>query len=135
MEDVRKVALLAFAVIVGWFLLSFVLYFGTFFAYLRFPEWFSAHREFYRTCKSLHPGMTVDQARFTMRRYVETGRRSSPAAVPMVGFVGASLPRKPEVRREGEDRIVFLPDADDIADWCVVYPERGKVLRVVVAPD
>jgi hypothetical protein len=135
MEDVRKVALLAFAVLVGGFLISFVLYFGSFLAYLRFPEWLSSHREFYRTCKSIRTGATVEEARTAMRRYLEPGRGWSPPATLPAGIFGATSRGMRESRAEDERRIVFIPDADDIADWCVVYPEKGKVVRVAVAPD
>lgn len=135
MEDVRKVAILAFAVIVGGFLISFVLYFGSFLAYLRFPERFSSHREFYRTCKGIPAGATVEEARTAMRRYLEVGRTYSlPGHLP-AGIFGATIQGLRDSRSENETRVLFIPDADNVADWCVVYPRQGRVARVEVAPD
>ena len=32
-------------------------------------------------------------------------------------------------------RILFLLDAQNTADWCIIYPENGKVVRVGLSPD
>lgn len=135
MENARKIAQVAFLFLAGGFVLSFVLYFGSLAAYLRFPERFGAHREFYRTCKGIRSGATVEQARAAMGRYLEVGRTYAPPGHLPAAMLGAAVRGGRVPPAESDSRLLFIPGADDLADWCLVYPERGRVARVEASPD
>jgi hypothetical protein len=98
-----------------------------------FPEYFG-HYRFYTTCKSLRPGMTLDEARTAMAPFLEVGRNWQPPGLP-AGLMTATAMGVDESAAEHNSRILFIPDARNFADWCIVYPENGKVVRVDFSPD
>jgi len=102
--------------------------------YPAFPEYFG-HYRFYRTCKSLTPGMTLDEARTAMAPFLEVGRTWHPPNKLPAGIMDATAMGVDETAAEHGSRILFIPDARNIADWCIVYPESGKVRRVDFSPD
>jgi len=103
--------------------------------YMSYPEWFGNHPQFYRTCKSLREGSTLAEARAHMKGYLEVGRSYSPPSnVPQVLFQ-AEIIGKSEAPKEHDERILFIPDESNVFDWCIVYPENGKVRRVDISPD
>lgn len=80
------------------------------------------HRTFYRTCLSLRHSASLEAAREAMASYRQ---------IADAGYVhGIS-----ETAEEHRDRLVFIPGADQPADWCMVYPRGGKVVRVEMSPD
>jgi hypothetical protein len=103
--------------------------------YMSFPEWFGNHPQFYRTCKSLREGSTLAEARAHMKGYLEVGRSyTPPSSVPQVLF-RAEIIGKSEAPKEHDERILFIPDQSNVFDWCIVYPEKGRVRRVDISPD
>lgn len=113
--------------------LAVVAYVVLFFAYLEYPELFS-HREFYLACKSIEPGTPLSEARVTMARYLEPGRTWQPPGTLPAGIFGAQTEHR-ESTGEHKSRILFIPDAKNIADWCLVYPDGEVVGRVELSPD
>src|SRR6185295_8060767 len=97
--------------------------------YPAFPEYFG-HYRFYRTCKSLRPGTTLQDARTAMAPFLEVGTKWKPPGDIPAGIMSATVMRVDETRKEHDSRVLFIPDARNIADWCIVYPENGKVRRV-----
>ncbi len=104
-----------------------------FFTYVEYPELFS-HREFYLACKSIEPGTPLSEARATMARYLEPGRTWQPSETLPAGLFGAQTEHA-ESAGERKSRILFIPDARNIADWCLVYPDGEVVGRVEVSAD
>lgn len=102
--------------------------------YPYFPEYFG-HYRFYRTCKSLRPGMTIGEARMAMAPFLEVGRTWRPPKKLPGGLMAAIAMGVPETATEHRSRILFIPDARNIADWCIVYPKNGTIARVDFSPD
>jgi len=134
-EDVRKLAQVFALFVGGGIVISLVLFVGQTILYYTFPEWIGPHHEFYRTCKSIGTGSTIEEARDAMKGYLEVGRTWQPPAQLPAGIFGATVQGVGESRVEHESRILFIPDGKNLADWCLVYPERGRVARVEVSPD
>jgi len=104
--------------------------------YGHFPELFG-HFRFYRTCKALNRGMSVADARAKMGAFLEVGR-SYHAKSPIEGaFFEAAVLGMRESPRERTTRLLFIPNAKEGADWCIVYadPTGTKVERVEISPD
>ena len=116
-------------------LLAVVCYIALFGVYGSYPEWFG-HREFYVRCKKLQPGMTLEQARLQMAAFLEVGRTWPPPDDTLhAGLMTASAVDVPETAAEHGSRIIFIPDAKNFADWCIVYPQADVVARVEISPD
>jgi hypothetical protein len=107
---------------------------GALLLYPYFPEYFG-HYRFYTTCKSLRPGMTMGEARAAMAPFLEVGRTWQPRDELHAGIMGSTAMGVAETRTEHNSRILFIPDARNISDWCMVYPERGTIARVDFSPD
>lgn len=101
--------------------------------YSYYPELFF-HREFYLACKSIRPGVSVSSARTTMSGFLEVGRTWQPPATLPAGIFGAATEHS-ETAREHDSRLLFIPDAKNVADWCMVYPKGEVVARVEFSPD
>ena len=114
------------SLVVGFLALSWV--------YGSYPEWFG-HREFYVRCKKIQPGMTLEQARLQMATFPEVGRTWQPPDSLPAGLMTAMAVGVPETASEHRSRIIFIPDAKNIADWCIVYPQANVVARVEISPD
>src|SRR5918999_280648 len=99
-----------------------------FLVYPYFPEYFG-HYRFYKTCKSLKPGMTLDEARMAMAPFLEVGRAWQPPK-KLPGELMASLMEVPEIAAEHRSRIFFIPDARNTSDRCIVSPKNGTIARV-----
>jgi hypothetical protein len=110
-----------------------VAYAVLFYTYSAYPELFT-HREFYLACKSIEPGTPLSEARATMARYLEPGRTWQPSETLPAGLFGAQTDHR-ESTGEHKSRILFIPDAKNIADWCLVYPDGDVVSRVELSPD
>lgn len=104
-------------------------------AYWTFPEWVSPHRRFFQTCRRIPAGATVEAARRAMRPYLEVGRTWNPPPAIPAGIFGSAIQGVRESRSEAETRILFIPDAKNVADWCVLYPRQGRIVRVEISPD
>lgn len=102
--------------------------------YGSFPEYFG-HYRFYTACKSLRPGMKLEEARAAMAPFLEVGRTWQPPDELPAGLMTATAMGVAETAAEHGSRILFIPDARDFADWCIVYPSGGKVVRVDFSPD
>jgi hypothetical protein len=102
--------------------------------YPYFPEYFG-HYKFYTTCKSLKPGMTMDEARTAMALFLEVDKSWQPSDKLPAGLMTATAMGVPENAVQHNSRILFIPDAKNFADWCIVYPESGKIVRVDISPD
>jgi hypothetical protein len=97
-----------------------------------FPEYFG-HYRFYTTCKRLSPGMTLDEARTAMAPFLEAGRTWWP---PKKHYAGLLIPAIIAAEKAPDDHsILFIPDARNSNDWCIVYPENEKIVRVDFSPD
>jgi hypothetical protein len=110
------------------FLVGYPLLYGS------FPEYFG-HYRFYTTCKSLRPGMKLDEARVAMAPFLEVGRTWQPSDELPAGLMTATAMDVAETAAEHNSRILFIPDARNFADWCIIYPSGGKVVRVDFSPD
>jgi hypothetical protein len=104
-------------------------------AYWAIPEWVSEHRAFFRKCRSVPRGATVEEARAAMVGYLEVGRNWTPPPGMPAGIFGATIQGVAETRNEVETRLLFIPDAKNVADWCLLYPEKGRIVRVETSPD
>jgi hypothetical protein len=123
------------ACIIGGVALLGILWIGVlpvFYSY--FPEYFG-HYRFYTTCKSLKPGMTLAEARTAMATFLEVDRSWKPSDELPAGLMTATAMGVPENAVQHNSRILFIPDAKNFADWCIVYPEGGKIVRVDISPD
>jgi hypothetical protein len=127
-----------FRVLIGiatFFCLVVTLYIVWMLAYWTFPEWVSPHRQFFQTCKHIPTGATVEEARAAMNRYLEVGRTWNPPASLPSGIFGSAIQGVRESRSEAQTRILFIPDAKNMADWCLLYPRQGRIVRVEISPD
>jgi hypothetical protein len=115
-------------------LLWLLWFFGLPLFYIKFPEFFG-HYHFYTSCKSLRPGMTLEEVRIAMAPALEVGRTWQPPDALPAGLMSATAMGVDETAAEHNLRILFIPNAKDFADWCIVYPENGKVARVDISPD
>lgn len=123
------------AVVVGIVALLGILWLGVLpILYGYFPEYFG-HYRFYTTCKSLRPGMTLHEVRRAMAPALEVGRTWQPQDELHAGLMTATAMGVAETAAEHNARILFISDAKNFADWCIVYPENGKVARVDFSPD
>ena len=93
-------------------------------------------RTFYSRCLSIRPGTSVADARDRMRSYLEVGRTWSPPSSYPPGFFGADVANVPESPQQHSSRIIFIPDHDHPADWCLLYPDdSARIVRVELSPD
>ena len=104
--------------------------------YERFPELFG-HYRFYRSCKNLSAGTTVSAARTAMSGFLEVGRTFHPAPGIETELMGATVPEVHESPHEHATRLLFIPDAQNGADWCIVYLDASgsRIARIEIAPD
>lgn len=121
-------------VICGMALLGMLFLLGSPFLYSYFPEYFG-HYRFYTTCKRLRPGMKLDEARAAMAPFLEVGRTWQPPDELPGGLMNATAMGVAETAAEHGSRILFIPDAKNFADWCIVYPSGGNVAKVDFSPD
>jgi len=83
-------------------------------------------KSFYADCESLHPGMTMAEARAVMAPY----GGDLPA-----WFAGARMAGVAESAEERSARVLVIPSPAYSADWCVLYPSGDRLARVVISPD
>jgi hypothetical protein len=84
-------------------------------------------KSFYIDCANIQRGMTLAAARQVMAPYMETDNTT--------GVFSAYMPEAPETPTEHSTRILFIPDAANTAEWCVIYPQGEQVQAVVISPD
>jgi hypothetical protein len=98
--------------------------------------WFGPHREFFAACRAIPIGGSLARARDMMSPYLEVGRTWRPPASSMAPQAfSAHVLGVPETPEEHSNRILFIPDEQAQADWCLVYSSDDHVARKEISPD
>ena len=105
---------------------------GLWFAVLPAIRW-SPLKEFYMDCARIEPGMSVAHAAKIMSPYLLTERpvrleRDLQNAHQDPSLVGPPPEAEP-------DRILFIPDRESGADWCMVYASGQLVRDAEISTD
>lgn len=101
---------------------------------LSFVRWNNL-KSFYIDAYSLSAEMTMDEVRTRMAPYLEVGRSDTSDVLAPADIFTASPLGVDETAAEHESRIIFIPDDENFADWCIVYADDGIVNRVEIHPD
>lgn len=90
--------------------------------------------EFYSECESIEDGVRMTIASGAMSEFLLVGSEYKPKGRIKRWYKNTYLKHARENMTDRANRIIYIPDTENLDHWCVVYPgERGLVDRAVTS--
>lgn len=89
--------------------------------------------DFYTACESINSTRYLAKVDSIMHKYTLIGKDFKPDYKQSRFFKNTYLQHARESSTERRSRIIYVPDAEHLKDWCVVYPDKKFVSRVVIS--
>jgi len=89
--------------------------------------------DFYTACESIENETYLARVDSIMSDYKQIGRDIKPDYKKARYFKNTYLKNARESSRDRKTRIIYVPDADHLDDWCVVYPDSKHIDRVIIS--
>ena len=91
--------------------------------------------DFYTACESIGGETYLARVDSIMSDYKQIGRDIKPDYKQAQYFKNTYLQHARESSRDRKTRIIYVPDADHLDDWCVVYPDNKHIDRVIISAE
>jgi hypothetical protein len=95
------------------------------------PTLVGSYRNFFSRCAAIEPGSTGREVLVVMRGYVLAQRDGN--RIVDAALIGEET--VPSRERVADESYLFYPTNSEPANWCVVYFQRGRVVRSARLPD
>ena len=89
--------------------------------------------DFYTDCESITSANYLAKVDSIMNDYQLIGRDFKPNNKQSQYFKNTYIKHARESSKDRRSRIIFVPDDQHLEDWCVIYPDKNMVGRVVIS--
>lgn len=89
--------------------------------------------DFYTDCESISDERYLARVDSIMHEYKQIGRDIKPDARQKRYFKNTYLKNARESSKDRKSRIIYVPDDEHMDDWCVIYPDKRDVDRVITS--
>ena len=89
--------------------------------------------DFYTDCESITSTNYLAKVDSIMNDYQLIGRDFKPNNKQSQYFKNTYIKHARESSKDRRSRIIFVPDDQHLEDWCVIYPDKNMVGRVVIS--
>ena len=89
--------------------------------------------EFYTACESIDDEKYLAKAGMIMKDYKLVGKDIRPDYKQSLYFKNAYIKHARESSKDRKSRMIYIPDDEHMKDWCVIYPEKKLIDRVVIS--
>jgi len=89
--------------------------------------------DFYTDCESINSEKYLSRADSIMHDYQQVGRDLRPDRKQARYFKDTYITHARESSKDRKTRIIYVPDDEHQDDWCVIYPDKSQIDRVIVS--
>lgn len=89
--------------------------------------------DFYTDCESIDGEKYLARVDSIMHKYRQVGRDLRPDRKQALYFKNTYIAHARESSTDRKRRIIYIPDDDHLDDWCVIYPDKSHIDRVIIS--
>ena len=89
--------------------------------------------DFYTACESIDDNQYLAKAGMVMKDYKLIGKDIKPDYKKSQYFKNTYLKHARESSKDRKNRMIYVPDKDHLDEWCVIYPDKKSIDRVVIS--
>lgn len=89
--------------------------------------------EFYTDCESIDGEKYLTRVDSIMNDYEQIGRDIRPDRKQAQYFKNTYITHARESSTDRRKRIIYVPDDEHMDDWCVIYPDKAHIDRVIIS--
>jgi len=89
--------------------------------------------DFYTACESITDEKYLARVDSIMHDYKQIGRDIKPDYKQSRYFKNTYLKDARESSADRKSRIIYVPDDEHMHDWCVIYPDKTEIDRVMIS--
>jgi hypothetical protein len=89
--------------------------------------------DFYTDCESISNETYLARVDSIMSKHKQIGRDIKPDYKQSQYFKNTYIAKARESSRDRKTRIIYVPDKEHMDDWCVVYPDKKQIGRVIIS--
>ena len=89
--------------------------------------------DFFTACESIDDSQFLAKAGMVMKDYKLIGKDIKPDYKQSQYFKNTYIKHARESSQDRKNRMIYVPDEDHLDEWCVIYPDKKSIDRVVIS--